>query len=162
MESDVLRAILPVTQAFERLGIVYYIGGSVASSAYGMARATMDVDCVSDLSPEKVKEFVGIIQPDYYVDEQAILEAIHRGSSFNLIHLETMLKVDIFIAKRNPYHQSALRRRKKDTLDEGQDVPEIYLASPEDVILSKLEPQKSVKMINFTRIFLSPIDGTNV
>ena len=50
-----------------------------------------------------------------------------------------MLKVDIFIVKKRPYDQGALRRRKKDTLDDDKDVPEIYLASPEDVILNKLD-----------------------
>lgn len=138
-DTDILRTIIPVTQAFDKLGITYYIGGSVASSAYGMARATMDVDCVSDLSPEKVKDFVEMLKAEYYIDEQMILEAIARCSSFNLIHLETMLKVDIFIVKKRPYDQGALRRRKKDTLDDDKDVPEIYLASPEDVILSKLD-----------------------
>lgn len=138
-DSDILKTVIPVTKAFEKLGVAYYIGGSVASSAYGMARATMDVDCVSDLSPEKVKDFVKMLEGEYYIDEQVISEAIQQCSSFNLIHLETMLKVDIFIVKKRPYDQGALRRRKKDTLDDDKDVPEIYLASPEDVILNKLD-----------------------
>lgn len=138
-DPDILKTVIPVTKAFEELGVAYYIGGSVASSAYGMARATMDVDCVSDLSPEKVKGFVKMLEGEYYIDEQMISEAVQRCSSFNLIHLETMLKVDIFIVKKRPYDQGALERRKRDTLDADKDVPEIYLASPEDVILSKLD-----------------------
>lgn len=137
-DPDILKTVIPVIRAFEKLGIAYYIGGSVASSAYGMARATMDVDCVSDLTQEKVKNFVAMLEGEYYVDEQMILEAIQQYSSFNLIHLETMLKVDIFIVKNRPYDQVALQRRKKDTLDD-ESVPEVYLASPEDVILNKLD-----------------------
>jgi hypothetical protein len=82
-DPDILRTVIPVTKAFEKLGVAYYIGGSVASSAYGMARATMDVDCVSDLSPGKVKDFVKMLEGEYYIDEQMILEAIQRYSSFN-------------------------------------------------------------------------------
>ena len=68
-----------------------------------------------------------------------ILDAIHRCASFNIIHLETMLKVDIFIPKDNPYNEEAFRRRRKDTLSDEQGTPEFYLASPEDIILSKIE-----------------------
>jgi len=82
-DLDILKTIIPVTKAFEKLGITYYIGGSVASSAYGMARATMDVDCVSNLSQEKVGNFVKMLEKEYYVDEPMILEAIQQCSSFN-------------------------------------------------------------------------------
>mgnify|MGYP001563396316 FL=1 len=138
-DLDILKTVIPVTKAFEKLGVIYYIGGSVASSAYGVARATMDVDCVSDLSSGKVKHFVEMLEGKYYVDEQMIQDAIRQCSSFNLIHLETMLKVDVFIVKKRPYDQGALRRRKKDTLDDDKDTPEIYLASSEDVLVSKLD-----------------------
>jgi hypothetical protein len=46
---DILLAVQPVIQAFEKLSIPYYIGGSIASSVYGMARATLDVDIFADL-----------------------------------------------------------------------------------------------------------------
>lgn len=136
---DVLAAIEPVIKAFEKLGVLYYIGGSVASSAYGIARATLDVDLVSDLKPHHVLPLVEMLESAYYIDEEMILDAIHRRSSFNLIHLDTMLKVDIFIVKDRLYHREALRRKRKDTLDEEQGAAEFYLASPEDIILNKLE-----------------------
>ena len=56
--GDIRAAIEPVTEAFDELGVQYYIGGSVASSAYGLARATMDVDMVSNLGKEHVHTFV--------------------------------------------------------------------------------------------------------
>ena len=46
---DIITALKPVIDVFERLGIIYSIGGSMASSAYGLARATLDIDMVSDL-----------------------------------------------------------------------------------------------------------------
>lgn len=69
---DILIAIEPVAEAFEKLGILYYIGGSVASSAYGIPRSTMDVDMVSDLKPEHVRSFVRMLEPSYYIDEKRI------------------------------------------------------------------------------------------
>lgn len=98
---DIIAAIEPVVNAFEKLGVLYYIGGSVASSAYGIARATMDVDMVSNLKPDHVHALVEMLESSYYIDEEMILDAIQSYSTFNLIHLDTMLKVDIFIMKKN-------------------------------------------------------------
>lgn len=67
-----------------------------------------------------------------------ILDAIETRSSFNIIHLETMLKIDIFVAKNAPYDKEVFKRRKKDTLDEEQKTAEFYLVSAEDIILNKL------------------------
>jgi tRNA nucleotidyltransferase/poly(A) polymerase len=66
-QSDIFIAIKPVVEAFEKLGVSYYIGGSVASSAYGMARATMDVDIVANLKPQQVRSLVKILEQSYYI-----------------------------------------------------------------------------------------------
>ena len=137
-DPDILIATEPVAEAFEKLGVLYYIGGSVASSAYGIARSTMDVDMVSDLKPEHVQPLVKMLESSYYIDEDMILDAIRKCSSFNLIHLETMLKIDIFITQNAPYDIETFKRRRKDTLDEEQKTAEFYLVSPEDIILNKL------------------------
>ncbi len=41
---------MPVLKAFERLNVEYYVGGSVASSAFGLPRTTLDVDLVAVLT----------------------------------------------------------------------------------------------------------------
>ena len=81
---DILVATEPVAGAFEKLGVLYYIGGSVASSAYGIARSAMDVDMASDLEPEHVQPFVKMLESSYYTDEDMVLDAIRNCSSFNL------------------------------------------------------------------------------
>ena len=134
-----MAAIGLVAEAFEKLGAVYYIGGSIASSAYGAARATLDVDMVSDLKPQHVRFLAKMLESSYYIEEDEIGEAIRKHSSFNLIHLETMIKVDVFIVGDEPYPQQALRRRRKDTLDEDQQAVEFYLATSEDIVLIKLD-----------------------
>ncbi|MCP4427305.1 MAG: hypothetical protein GY803_22685 [Chloroflexi bacterium] len=138
-QSDIVAATKPVVEAFEKLNIAYYIGGSVASSTYGMARATMDVDMIAAIKPHHVGALVQQLESAYYIDADMALNAINRQSSFNLIHLETMLKVDIFILKDGPYHRAALQRRRQDTLDEAPQKTEFYFVSAEDIILSKLD-----------------------
>ncbi|MCK4641962.1 MAG: hypothetical protein KAU06_11530, partial [Candidatus Marinimicrobia bacterium] len=113
--------------------------GSIASSIYGTPRSTLDVDMVSDFKPGQVHSFVEMLQSAYYIDEKMILNAINTCSSFNLIHLETMIKVDIFIIKDSPYQRETFRRRKKDSFDEEESSVEFNIASFEDIILSKLE-----------------------
>ena len=138
-DPDLLAAIGPVAEAFDKLGVHYYIGGSIARSAYGAVRATLDVDLVSDVKPQHVRFLAKMLESLNYMNEDAILEAIRRHSSFNLIHLETMIKVDVFIAGDEPYDRQALHRRRKDTLDEKQQTVEFYLASSEDIVLIKLD-----------------------
>ncbi|MFH1038259.1 MAG: hypothetical protein V1789_06275 [PVC group bacterium] len=136
---DMLAALRPVISAFEDLGIHYYIGGSVAGSAYGKARSTLDVDLASDIKLPQVRSLVEKLQSTYYIDEESILDAIKRHSSFNLIHLDTMIKVDVFVSGDNPYSRELFRRRRKDGLAEDREDEEFYLISPEDLILVKLD-----------------------
>lgn len=137
--ADILAAVIPVVEALERLGARYHVGGSVASSALGVARATLDVDLVADLSPGRIGPFVAALEADYYVDEGAVREAVRRRTSFNLIHLATMVKIDVFALKTRPYDLEAFSRMRAGTLGEGPDARELFLASAEDTILNKLE-----------------------
>jgi len=136
---DITETVLPLVKAFDKLGVSYYISGSVASSIYGVPRATIDVDIVLDLKPQHVHSLVEMLGETYYIDEEMVLNAIQKRSSFNLIHLDTMLKVDIFIIKDKPYNLKTLQRRRKDTFTEEKESTEFYIGSPEDIILSKLE-----------------------
>jgi len=137
--KELIAAVEPVVKVFNQLGILYYIGGSIASSVYGMPRATQDVDLVTNLKPQHVSLLAKQLEFAYYVDIDMILDAISEGSCFNLIHLETMIKIDIFISKDEPYNRSAFKRKREDTLDEEENSLQFYLASSEDVILSKLD-----------------------
>jgi len=136
---DLLQAIKLVKETFDKLSISYYIGGSIASSVYGIARATMDIDVVADIKRENIFQLKEMLGDKYYIDANMIEDAIKRLSSFNLIHLETMIKIDVFIQKKHPYHIESLKRRRKDTLEESINAPEFYFSSPEDIILNKLQ-----------------------
>jgi len=135
--SQVLAAITPVIEVFDQLGVLYHIGGSVASSIYGILRATIDADLIADLRLEHVRPLVTQLQTDYYIDEDMIRDAIRRRSSFNVIHLDTMLKVDVYIPKFRSFDQEELRRAQQEVLLEG--TRPFNIASPEGTILNKLE-----------------------
>ncbi len=138
-KMEIYAALEPVAKAFDELGICYYIGGSVASSVYGMPRATQDVDLITDLKPQHANPLVAKLASAYYIDKEMILSAIDKRACFNLIHLDTMIKIDIFIAKDDAYQKKAFQRRREDTLDEENTSLKFYLLSPEDVILAKLK-----------------------
>jgi len=137
-KNDIISTIDMVIECFEQLGIDYCIGGSIASSAYGIARATMDVDLIAKIETKHVDNLVKALEKNYYIDAGMITNAIQEKSSFNLIHLETMIKVDVFILRAQPYDLKAFDRRQTDTLDE-ESARKFYLSSPEDIILSKLQ-----------------------
>ncbi|MFQ5742207.1 MAG: hypothetical protein ACE5HV_01325 [Acidobacteriota bacterium] len=138
-KPDLLAALEPVLDILERLGVRYQIGGSVASSAHGMARATMDVDLVADLVAEDVAPLVQALEADYFADEEMIRSALREHTSFNFIHQPTMLKIDVFLPKKRPYDQVALERSRLDTLVDEPTARSVPVASPEDIVLQKLE-----------------------
>lgn len=115
--------------------IEYYLAGSLASGIHGEPRATHDIDLVVSLPPESVKELSSAFpSPPYYLDEKTALEAIRSGQSFNLIDSDTGIKADFWIPGKTPYERSAMTRRVRVESPYGS----LWVASPEDTILSKL------------------------
>lgn len=135
---DLIAALTPVVAALNQLGLRYYVGGSVASSFHGAARSTMDVDIVCELSAEKVSAFVSGFGDDFYISESAVREAIQRKSCFNLIHLPTSFKVDVFVSRGRPFDTSSMDRATEESLG-GEPPLEVRIATAEDSIISKLE-----------------------
>jgi hypothetical protein len=137
--GDALTALLPVIAAFDRLGVPYYVGGSVASSAHGFMRATVDADVVAELESRHVAALVEALEADYYIDANMIRGAIAGHSCFNVIHLASAFKVDVFVPKDRGFDRAALTRKEKRSLDPDVPAIQIFFASPEDTVLSKLE-----------------------
>ncbi len=138
MQNEPLEVTLKVTGVLEELGVPYVIGGSLASTLYGMIRTTQDSDIITEMRPEHIQPFVSSLQNEFFIDEEMIADSIQHNSSFNLIHRETMFKVDIFIPHPRPFQQSQLARAQRQTFELGTGISANF-ASPEDTILSKLE-----------------------
>lgn len=133
--SEPLSVTFAVVDALRELDVPYLVGGSLASSLHGVPRSTHDVDLVADLDRSKVDALVARLEQTFYIDRDMILDAIKRRSSFNIIHLETMLKVDIFVLKRTAHAEEEMRRAQARSFSEG----ELVIAAAEDIILEKLE-----------------------
>ena len=138
MQNEPVEVTIKVTSVFEKLSIPYLIGGSLASALYCMVRTTQDADIVAEMRLEHIQPFVLALQDEFYIDDEMITESIQHYSSFNIIHRETMFKVDVFIPRPRPFLQSQLARAQKQTFTFENEVGAKF-ASPEDTILSKLE-----------------------
>jgi hypothetical protein len=137
--SDLVAALQPVADALAWLGVPYYIGGSIASSAHGIARASLDVDVVAALQPEHVEPLVSRLAPTYYVPVERLRDAVAARTSCNFIHLATMFKIDIFVSKGRPFDRQAAQRARSEPLDDSPAAPRFPVASAEDTVLAKLE-----------------------
>jgi hypothetical protein len=135
--DEILEVTLHVVATLEHLGVPYLVGGSLASSLHGIPRATQDVDIVARLTQRDVDGLVTALRNTFYLDEAAIREAVELRSSFNLIHLGTLLKVDIFVAKEDEASRAQMQRRQRYVI-EGEPPSELVVASAEDVVAHKL------------------------
>jgi len=137
MDAEQLQVNLLVARVLDELRIPYFLGGSMASSVHGIYRATADADFVALVRPDHAGPLAHLLHPGFYAEAEAIRTAAATGRSFNIIHLETLLKVDIFAATR-PFQLTQMQRRILQSLDaDGKTC--LYVASPEDTILAKLE-----------------------
>jgi hypothetical protein len=135
---DILEVTFKVVAALEKLKIRYYIGGSLASSAFGVARSTLDVDIVAEVNLDQAADLENLLKNEFYVDAEAITRAIEQKSSFSLVHLESMFKIDVFILKKEPFSQQAFSRSAEKPVSEDP-AQKLYFLTPEDIVLIKLD-----------------------
>jgi len=121
---------------FERAGISYMVVGSFASTLHGMPRTTHDIDIVVDLTSASLTAFLSdLTEEAYYISEGAARDALKRRTQFNVIDLATGWKIDLIVLKRRPFSVEEFQRRVPARLLDA----EVFVASAEDTILSKLE-----------------------
>src|SRR5882762_5780949 len=114
-EIDIVRDI---SQRFEEVGIPYMLTGSMAMNYYAQPRMTRDIDLVIAISQDDVGRIVVLFRPDYYVSEESIRESLAHESIFNLIHQESVIKVDCIIRKSSQYRLAEFERRQKIAIDD--------------------------------------------
>lgn len=130
-------ALAEVVRLLEALGVPYMVTGSVASSHHGRPRMTQDVDLVADPTPATLSRLVDeLTSAGFYVDRATAQDALARRRQFNVIEPHSASKIDVIIRKERPFSHQELGRRQSVRLSGGTPV---WLASPEDTILSKLE-----------------------
>jgi len=131
--GDFLRRL---TGILERAGVPYMLSGSMASALHGDPRATQDIDLVVEIAPPTLSALLRALpESDYYVSADAARDAVRLRGQFNVIDMETGWKADLIVRKERAFSRAEFERRHPaDVLGVT-----VYVASPEDVILSKLE-----------------------
>jgi len=122
----------------DRFGIEYFFAGSLASSLHGLYRQTNDIDLVARVRLDQTDALAKELQPEFYADVQMMRSSILHGRSFNLIHLRTSFKFDIFPLTGSFHESEMLRREIVDGARAGLEGVMLPIASAEDTILSKL------------------------
>jgi hypothetical protein len=135
---EILEVLQQVISKLEELRIPYMVSGSAASSFHAFVRTTQDGDIVVALAPDQVERFSAAFASEFYLDRASIRRALQMGSSFNLIHLESSLKIDFFPLRKRSFSQQEFSRRQPRLLLKESTAP-AYVATAEDTILSKLE-----------------------
>ncbi len=130
-ELDIVR---DVSQRLDRAAIAYMLTGSMAMNYYAQPRMTRDIDMVVALGAADANKIVDLFRHDYYVSEDAVRDSIATESIFNLIHNESVIKVDCIVRKSTPYRYAEFDRRKQITIDNFS----TWIASKDDLIISKL------------------------
>ena len=129
--------VLAVIRAIEAHDIPYMVVGSFAVNFWGEPRTTHDADVVAAMPVEAASGFAAALRGEFYADDEFMRQSIYRQSMFNVIHLNTGFKVDVWLLSDDAYRQTAFQRRQRVQLFEGSDA-EVFIASAEDTILSKL------------------------
>ncbi|HWM26761.1 MAG TPA: hypothetical protein VNP98_18230 [Chthoniobacterales bacterium] len=130
-ELDIVR---DVSARLDGAGIAYMLTGSIAMNYYAQPRMTRDIDVVVALTPADTEKVVELFSRDYYVSEEAVRDSIVGESIFNLIHNESVIKVDCIVRKDTPYRRAEFERRKQIRIEDFS----TWIASKEDLIISKL------------------------
>jgi hypothetical protein len=127
-----------LTRLLDGIGIPYMMVGSVGSSLHGRPRATQDADVVIDPTMEQFASLLALLEQGHYVSREAANDALRRRTMFNILDLGGGWKADLIIRKDRPFSRQEFdRRRQIDAMGET-----LWVVSPEDAILSKLEWMK--------------------
>lgn len=135
---EALRVALRVIEILEAIGVSYHVGGSYASSIHGVPRQTQDLDLVVDLHAAAVRPLLSGLGSEFYADEASARRAVESGGSFNLVHLDSGLKVDLFVRGDGAFDREEFARSRLEIL---QADPErrAFVKTPEDTVLRKLQ-----------------------
>jgi len=132
--QDELDIVRDVSRRLDAASIGYLLTGSMAMNYHAQPRMTRDIDFVVAIGPANAERVVGLFRPDYYISPEAVIEFIAHRSMFNLIHNDTLIRVDCIVRKETDYRLHEFDRRKRIKLQDF----ETWVVSKEDLILSKL------------------------
>lgn len=137
-QQDFQPALAAVIAALEHLGVGYAVGGLIASSLHGYNRMTNDADITAEPFPGREEPFAAAFDPtEYYVNLDTVREAVRTRATFNILHITSGYKIDVFVRKDDPFELAAFARRGPYRIPELPGKP-VLVHSPEDIVLFKL------------------------
>ena len=123
-----------VALRLQKAGINYMITGSMAMAVYSTPRMTRDIDIIIEISYRDVERIVALFRDDFYIDEASVRQAVCDRGMFNIIHSNSVIKVDFIIRKNEDYRIEEFSRRQMVNIEGLQ----ISIVATEDLVLSKL------------------------
>ena len=147
-----------VKARLEKAGIPYMLTGSMAANFYAVPRMTRDIDLVIELSERDVDRITRLFQQEYYIDRDMVQRAVRDYTMFNMIHNALVVKVDCVVRKETEYRREEFARRRAVSVA-GQ---QVFIVSPEDLILSKLDwakESRSQMQLDDVRNLLRSVQG---
>lgn len=132
--QDEIAILRDISNRFESAGIAFMLTGSMAMNYYSQPRMTRDIDLVVALLPQDAGSLVGLLTPDYYISQEAVAAAISAHSMFNVIHHETVVKVDCIVRKPSEYRRVEFARRRRIQIEDFA----TWIVRKEDLVVSKL------------------------
>lgn len=136
--TDAIAVATPLIRILQAMGVPCYIGGSLASSMHGNPRSTIDADLVVNLRENQVESLCNAIEALYHADLEVIREAVSKRDSFNILHRETLMKIDVFVMRGYRYERQVFDHVKELPPDLEQPEETLPFCSVEDIILNKL------------------------
>ena len=154
-----LFALQDLCTRLDGAGIAYMLTGSLAMSYYARPRMTRDIDLVVALDPAAAYRLTDALGEDYHADAAAIAEGFRLLRPCNVIHLPTVVKVDLIPRKEGEFRRMEFERRRK--VDFAGVA--LWIVSCEDLILSKLEwareSRSELQMRDVRQLLEGPLDG---
>lgn len=132
LELDILKL---VCQKLDQANIPYMLTGSFAANFYAVPRMTRDIDIVIAIQNSKIDRLFATFHQDFYIDKESIKEAIKHQGMFNIIHNDSVFKIDFVVLKDTAYRSTEFLRKRQVQMDNVQ----IWIVAPEDLIISKLD-----------------------
>lgn len=137
MDPEPTEVAAQAARVFEKLGIPYLLGGSVASGVHGEYRTSVDLDFVIHLGMARVDELCFALQEAFFTDVELAREAVRLNRSFNVIHRRRFIKVDVFVRPDAGVYREEMERAQPVAFG-GASGALVRVASPEDIVLQKL------------------------
>lgn len=135
MNNDDFRMLKIACEGLEKANIPYMLTGSFAANFYAVPRMTRDIDMIIQIFEADMDKFVLAFEKHFYLDRRSIVEALEYQRMFNIINLDNGFKIDFIILKNSSYRQTEFQRKRR-VIFNGV---EVWIVSPEDLIISKLD-----------------------